>query len=231
MPYIIALAMVLPSMHQSSLGGLMLVAGSKLHPLWHTALLPLLALVSCLSMGFGAVVVLTTYMRHAWNAKQDRELFSDMSRVNAGLLILFAALRLVDLALDGKLGLLLVPDWHLLFFALETALFLVPAAMFLSRSVQRSARRMYAGAVMAVTAGALWRIDTFITCYDAGERWRYVPSFGEIAVTVGMAALGMAAFILVSRRFPVVVVQETRLQYRAARRAEPKARPRVEAHV
>ncbi|HEX7488759.1 MAG TPA: Ni/Fe-hydrogenase cytochrome b subunit, partial [Anaeromyxobacteraceae bacterium] len=36
MPYIIALAVVLPTMHQSSLGGLMLIAVTKVHPLWHT---------------------------------------------------------------------------------------------------------------------------------------------------------------------------------------------------
>ena len=60
MPYVIALAILLPTMHQSSLGGLMLLAETKVHPLWHTALLPMLFLVSCLTMGYGAVVVLVT---------------------------------------------------------------------------------------------------------------------------------------------------------------------------
>ena len=58
MPFVVALAIVLPVMHQSSLGGLMLIAETKVHPLWHTALLPALFLVSCISMGYGAVVVL-----------------------------------------------------------------------------------------------------------------------------------------------------------------------------
>ena len=40
MPFIIALAIVLPTMHQSSLGGLMLIAGPKIHPFWHNGLLP-----------------------------------------------------------------------------------------------------------------------------------------------------------------------------------------------
>src|SRR5687767_11409029 len=38
--WVIALGMLLPTMHQSSLGALMLLAGPKLHPLWHTPLLP-----------------------------------------------------------------------------------------------------------------------------------------------------------------------------------------------
>src|SRR6266545_1885359 len=84
MPYIIALAILLPTMHQSSLGGLMLIAGPKVHPLWHTALLPTLFLISCLSMGYGAVVVLTTILNLSWNAKHDQKLFAEMSKVNAG---------------------------------------------------------------------------------------------------------------------------------------------------
>jgi len=208
MPYIIALAIVLPTMHQSSLGGLMLIAGPKLYPLWHTALLPLLALISCLSMGYGAVVVLTTLLKYAWNAKHDQELFADMSKVNGGLLFLFAALRLGDLAVHGKLKYLAVPDFHLFFFLLEMALFLVPAFMFFSKSVQRNSGRTFAAALMTVAAGALWRVDAYLTAFNGGQGWDYFPSLGEISVTVGMAALGMAVFILVSRLFPVVIVED-----------------------
>ena len=208
MPYIIALAIVLPTMHQSSLGGLMLIAGPKLHPLWHTALLPLLALVSCLSMGYGAVVVLTTALKYAWKAKHDQELFADMSKVNGGLLFLFAALRLGDLAVHGKLRYLAVPDFHLFFFLLEMALFLVPAFLFFSGGVQRNAGRLFGAALMTVAAGALWRVDAYLTAFNGGQGWDYFPSVGEISVTVGMAALGMMVFVLVSRLFPVVVVVE-----------------------
>ena len=208
MPYIIALAMLLPTMHQSSLGGLMLVAGPKLHALWHTPLLPLLALVSCLCMGLGAVVVLTAVMRHTWNAKQDHDILVDMCRVNGGLLVLFAALRFVDLLAAGKLGLLLVPDFHLIFFVLEMALFLLPAFAFLTKRVE-SHRVRVAGAAMTLLAGALWRVDAFLTCYNGGESWSYWPSWGELSVTVGMAAVGVAVFIAVSRLLPVVVVQDT----------------------
>ncbi|HSG49432.1 MAG TPA: Ni/Fe-hydrogenase cytochrome b subunit, partial [Longimicrobiales bacterium] len=57
MPYVIALGLLLPTMHQSSLGSLMLMAGQKLHPLWRTPLLPLLFLISCVAMGYAAVTL------------------------------------------------------------------------------------------------------------------------------------------------------------------------------
>ena len=208
MPYIIALAMLLPTMHQSSLGGLMLVAGPKLHPLWHTRLLPLLALISCLSMGLGAVVVLTAMMRQGWNARHDREILVDMSRVNGLMLLLYAGIRLADIAANGKLRLLAVSDLFLMFFVLEMALCLIPAFIFLTRRVESSRLRVL-GALLSVVAGALWRVDTFLTSYNAGEAYHYWPSWGEIAVTVGMASLGVALFIAISKALPVVVVQET----------------------
>ena len=216
MPFIIALAILLPTMHQSSLGGLMLIDGPKIHPLWHTALLPTLFLISCLSMGYGAVVVLVNLLKLAWNAKHDQTLFAEMSQVNAALLFLYAALRLGDIALHGKLKYLgmNVPT---LVFAIEMALFLAPAILFLSPKVQANRGRLFGGALLALAAGAMYRIDSYMTMYrPAGwtngvanpAGWDYFPSLGELTVTVGMAAFGIALFIAVSRLFPVVVVED-----------------------
>ena len=54
--FFIALGVLLPTMHQSSLGSLMIIAGQKVSPLWQTDFLPLLFLISAIAMGFGVVV-------------------------------------------------------------------------------------------------------------------------------------------------------------------------------
>ena len=208
MPFFIAAAMILPTMHQSSLGGLMLIAGPKMNPLWHTALLPTLALISCLSMGYGAVVALTNILKYSWNAKADQRLFADLSRVNAGLLILFVVVRLVDIAAHGKLKYLGVLDFHLFFFVLELALFLVPAFMFFSKKVLRDRGLTFGASLLSVLGGALWRVDAYLTAYDGGDGFEYFPSLGETAITLGMAAIGVAVFLFVARLFPVVVVED-----------------------
>ena len=38
--WLVALGMLLPTMHQSSLGSLMLLSGPRLHPLWNTSMAP-----------------------------------------------------------------------------------------------------------------------------------------------------------------------------------------------
>jgi Ni/Fe-hydrogenase subunit HybB-like protein len=218
MPYIIALAVVLPTMHQSSLGGLMLIAGPKIHPLWHNALLPALFLVSCLSMGYGAVVVLVNILNVTWKARLDQRLFAEMSKVNAGLLILYLVLRVGEVVVHGKLRYLGL-DFPTFLFLFELALFAVPAAMFLSSKVAADRGKLFGAALLSLAAGACYRVDTYMTMYrPAGwtdgvanpAGWSYFPSIGETVVTLGMACLGLAIYIFISRLFPVVVVDDDR---------------------
>ena len=63
MPWLIALGMLLPTMHQSSLGNMILLAGPKLHPLWYTTWIPFLFLVSCIGMGYGVTIMETMISR------------------------------------------------------------------------------------------------------------------------------------------------------------------------
>jgi Ni/Fe-hydrogenase subunit HybB-like protein len=89
--------------------------------------------------------------------------------------------------------------------------------MFLSRKVQASRGLTFGAALLSLAAGAVYRVDAYMTMYrPAGwtngvanpAGWDYFPSLGETTVTVGMAAVGIAIFILVSRLFPVVVVDD-----------------------
>jgi Ni/Fe-hydrogenase subunit HybB-like protein len=63
----------------------------------------------------------------------------------------------------------------------------------------------------------MYRVDSYMTMYrPAGwtdgvanpSGWDYFPSLGETIVTVGMACVGIALFIVISRLFPVVVVAD-----------------------
>jgi Ni/Fe-hydrogenase subunit HybB-like protein len=54
--FFIALGTVLPMMHQSSLGSLLIVFGTQIHPLWQTMLLPLIFLLSAITIGYAVVL-------------------------------------------------------------------------------------------------------------------------------------------------------------------------------
>ena len=65
-PFMLMGAYVLPLMHQSSLGGLLLLAGDKVNPLWQTPLLPLFYLIAALMCGlaFVSFVLCITCLRY-----------------------------------------------------------------------------------------------------------------------------------------------------------------------
>ncbi len=142
----------------------------------------------------------------SWNVKIDQRLFANMSKVNAAFLLGYVVLRVGDVVVSGKLRYLGLDFFTFLFLA-ELALFVAPAVMFLSPKVQANRGRLFGAALLAVFGGAAYRVDTYLSVYRPAPGWNYWPSLGETMVTVGMAAIGIAVFVFVSRLFPVVVVE------------------------
>jgi Ni/Fe-hydrogenase subunit HybB-like protein len=97
MIWIIALGILLPTMHQSSLGTLMLLAGSRLHPLWRTPLLPLLFLISCVAMGYAAVVFESALSSAVFHRRPETQMLARLARAIVPLQLLFVVLRFSDL--------------------------------------------------------------------------------------------------------------------------------------
>ena len=56
LPFII-LGVVLSTLHQSSLGSMLLIQSTRLHPLWWTPIIPLLFFVSAVDVGLGMVIL------------------------------------------------------------------------------------------------------------------------------------------------------------------------------
>src|SRR5215813_5652430 len=70
-PFGIAIAFVLPSMHQSSLGSLMYLAGPRVHPLWQTPMLPLFYLLMAYVLGFACVLLVLALSSYSWDLGWD----------------------------------------------------------------------------------------------------------------------------------------------------------------
>src|SRR4029453_16162450 len=92
--WIIAPGVLLPTMHQSSLGTLMLLAGSRLHPLWRTPLLPLLFLISCVSMGFAVGVFESAFGGVAFKRRPETKMLAGLAGALVPLQLAAVALRL-----------------------------------------------------------------------------------------------------------------------------------------
>jgi len=204
LPVILALGFLLPTLHQSSLGGLMVLTGAKLHPLWQTALLPPLFLVSCLTIGFAAVVLEST-LAHAWfRRKQETAMLAALARPMAFLLFLFAGARLVDVVVRGHLDEVFRLTDHGGLFLAEIVLAVLPALLLLRKRHLTDHGHLLRMAMLIIVGGMLYRFDTFIVAFHPGPGWSYFPTVPEILITLGLTGLEIALYILFVKHFPIL---------------------------
>jgi Ni/Fe-hydrogenase subunit HybB-like protein len=202
--WFIALGLVLPSMHQSSLGTLMILTGHKLHPLWQTPLLPLLFLISCFALGYAAVVFESSLASLFLNRRPETRLLASLSRVTAWVLLLFLAVRVTDLMARGAAGAVFVFGRPAILLWAESALLLIPAVMLLSPRGRERPAHLFRAAVLVMLGGGLYRFNAVLLAFDPGAGWRYFPSIPEMTITLGFIALEIMAYQVIVKRFPIL---------------------------
>jgi len=201
--WIIAFGLLLPTMHQSSLGTLMVLTGPKLHPLWQTRLLPLLFLVSCIAIGYAAVVFESTLASVFFRRPRETEMLAGLSGAMVPVLGAFLAIRIGGLAIRGRLPLALAPNRYALAFWVETALMAAPLFLLLPAGRRRDPGNLFRAAMMMLLAGALYRFNTYLLAYRAGDDVHYFPSVPEFLITVGLLALEVLGYIVIVKLFPI----------------------------
>jgi len=194
--WFIALGMLLPTMHQSSLGALMLLAGPKLNPLWFTPFLPLFFLITCLAMGYAVVVFESVFASLTFGTKPETAMLRNIQKIAVWGGVLFVAGRLADLAVRGNLGLALHLDLYGIFFWIEYLLFVLPLLM--------GTKNLFRSAMVIVIGGALYRFDTFLLAFDPGPGWHYFPSVQELLISIGLVAIEIALYVVIVKRFPIM---------------------------
>ncbi len=55
-----------------------------------------------------------------------------------------------------------------------------------------------------IFAGALFRFDTFLVAFMPGAHWAYFPSVPEMAVTIGLVAFEVLAYVVIVKTFPIL---------------------------
>ncbi len=201
----IALGVLLPTMHQSSLGSLLIAMGYKVTPLWQTMhLQPLLAVLSALTMGFSIVIFEESFATVGLRRPAETRLLGGLGKAIMGLLVAFLIVRIAELVIQGKLGLAFAGDMNSLMFLLETTLFVIPVVILSSPVNRRSGRKLLIAALSMLFAGSLYRLNAFLIGFDAGPGYSYFPSVPEIMVTVGIVAAEIMAYLIFVKKLPVL---------------------------
>lgn len=200
---ILVLGLILPTMHQSSLGSVMLVAMQKLSPIWHSPLLPLLFLISCIGMGFAIVVFESTLSCSLLKRPQETHLLSGLGKAAIGIMAIWLILRFADLIWRDQLTTAFNSGWLTFFWLLEM-LAIIFGVLLLLKNRTNPATLMRA-AMLLMFGGALYRFNTYLIGFNPGQGWHYFPSVPEFFITVGIVSLEILLYIIIIRRLPILV--------------------------
>ncbi len=209
--FIIA-GVVLSTLHQSSLGTLMIIAGSKMHPLWQTPILPLLFLLSAISVGFPMVIFESLITSRSLKLKPEMHILSRLGSMIAPLLGIYLAFKIGDMVIRETFVYLSEFNTISVMFSIELLLgIIIPLRMFLSPKVLKSPPLLFTASALVVFGVLLNRINNFIVAYTPPYSTEsYFPSLGEISVTVGFIALLVLAYRFIVINFPVISLPDKR---------------------
>jgi Ni/Fe-hydrogenase subunit HybB-like protein len=202
----IILGVVLSCMHQSGLGSLLLIAPTKLHPLWYTPLLPLLFLLSAIAVGYPMVVFETTLATKAMKLKDEMDILGPLTRFTIILLGIYLAVKLGDMAHRGTYVYLFDGSIQGKAFLVEVLFgVIVPWCMLLLPGVRRSRGWLFAASAMVVCGVALNRINVFLVGFQAPyAQQSYFPSVGELAITIGLISTLIFIYRICVKYLPVL---------------------------
>jgi len=207
--FIIA-GVVLSCLHQSSLGTLMVIAGPKMHPLWQTPILPLLFLLSAISVGFPMVIFESLITSKSFGLKPELKILSNLGSMVAPMLGIYLSFKIGDMVIRKTFVYLNEINTVSVLFAIEVVVGIIaPLRIFLSPKLTKTPLGLFIGSSLVIFGVLLNRINNFIVAYTPPYQFHsYFPSIGEIAVTLGFVALEVLLFRAFVMIFPIVSVPQ-----------------------
>ena len=226
LPIFIILGVVLSFMHQSSLGSLMLIAPTKVSPLWWTPILPVLFLLSAIMVGLPMVVLESMIATRSFGRPPEMHLLTPLSRIIPWIVGLYAAVKLGDLFLRQDLSVFWLDRTDSLAFLLEVGLGLIlPLVLLTQRAVRRSPRLLLVSVVLVIAGVVMNRVNVFLVGFHPPYAdQHYFPSFAEMAVTAGLVATIMLVYRFFAVFFPVLpsTEEEAEAEWDALPHPEPE---------
>lgn len=203
-PFVVSLAYVLPAMHQSSLGALMLLGGNRVYPLWQTPFLPLLYVWAAAILGFSFVTATLLFSSMMWDRALDIDVLAELNRLTMWLVGSWLVFRVVDLTARGYIVTAFRANIFAALFWIEMGILGYSVWKLREAATTRSPRTMFYGAVLACVGGMLYRFDPTTTAFQPKPGAIYFPSVIEVLVSVGFVSLGIAIFLFLAKVLPIL---------------------------
>jgi Ni/Fe-hydrogenase subunit HybB-like protein len=199
---------MLSTLHQSSLGGLFLMAPTKLHPLWYSPFIPAYFFISSIAAGLSMVIVESGLSHRLFQHRVDHK--ADVDGIALGLargasVVLFAYffVKLQGIADGGRWALLATPYGY--WFLVEMIGFvLLPSLVFAYGARHRNVTLVRWTAAWTVLGIVVNRLNVSVIAMNWNVPDRYVPSVTEVIVSITLVTVGVSTFRWIVNRMPVL---------------------------
>jgi len=184
---------------------LYVIAAGRLDTLWWSMLLPLLFLMSSFFVGPAMATVESFLSARTHGRRPPTRALQEMLRLSAGIMVVYLGLKLGDLAWRGALPALVDGSVQSTLYLVEVgAGVLLPIILLLLPRVRSSPAGALTASVLVVLGVALNRANVVFTGMAAAAGGAsYVPYWMEFAVTLGIIAAGILAYLFVTENFPI----------------------------
>jgi Ni/Fe-hydrogenase subunit HybB-like protein len=223
-PFIIGLAYLLPIMHQSSLGALMLLGGNRVYPLWQTPFLPLIYVWAAGFLGYNCVVLCLLLAKIAWGRDVDLEVLAEMNRITCWVVFTWTAFRFADILVRGKILLALIPSYYSALFWTETIL-IAGSAYVLYSQRGKKLRTMFLAHAACALGGMIYRFSPTTLAFRPRPGAFYFPSAIEFLVCVGFVALMVLGYIVAVKK--LAILPGTNAEWHKMAKYEEQVKPGI----
>lgn len=207
---LLMIGIILPFLHQSALGSLYVIANARLDPLWWSMLLPVFFLMSSFFVGPAMVTVENVLSARVHGRRPPLRILAEMARLAGWVMVVYLVLKIADVAWRGELPQLVSGSARSSLFLVEVGIgVLLPAVMLLLPRSGRSTPRLVTASCLVVGGVALNRANVVFTGMAASAGGAsYVPFWMEFAVTGGLIAAGVLAYLFVVENFAIIPAEE-----------------------
>lgn len=204
-PTILIMAgIIFSTLHQSSLGTLFLMVPHKLSPIWYSNLLPVMFFISAIMAGLAMVIVESSFAGWAFRHKPKLELIQGMGKGLSWAILVYLALRIVDLVANGAGTQVITVSWYSLAFWVEIGVgLLIPLAILLTPDYAASRTGLLWAGIFTVAGVIIHRLNVAVTGISAPLAERYYPAWSEVAITLGVVSVGILLYMWICNNFPV----------------------------
>jgi Ni/Fe-hydrogenase subunit HybB-like protein len=214
MPFVI-LGVVLSTLHQSSLGSLLLIQPEKLFPLWWTPILPVEFFISAIAIGMGMVILESSLSSRYFKRGLELHLLEKLARAIPFVLGIYLLVKFIEIFIAGDTHYLFTSGLMSILFWTEILVGAIfPMVLFSIKWIRSNANGILISAIVLLVGMILNRFNvswfavrhpdplTYLPSFMANHV-HYWPSLPEVSVSIGIFSAGILTFGLIAKYFPL----------------------------